>query len=71
MNKQDVSSEGPMTVPRGRGIMSTQLSRLSELARKDRALQFSSIAQFLTVEAIEQAFRRLRNDAGAGVDGMT
>ena len=51
--------------------MSTKLSRLSELARKDRALQFSSIAHFLTVEALEQAFRRLRKDAGAGVDGVT
>ena len=60
-----------MTILRDRGIMSTKLSRLSELARADRARQFSSIAHFLTVEALEQAFARLRKDASAGVDGVT
>ena len=60
-----------MTVRRDRGTMSTELSRLSELAREDRARQFSSIAHFLTVEALEQAFRSLRQDASAGVDGVT
>jgi retron-type reverse transcriptase len=51
--------------------MSTQLSRLSELAREDRLRQFSSIAHFLTVEALEQAFGSLRKEASAGVDGVS
>jgi len=51
--------------------MSTPLGRLSELARTDRARQFSSIAHFLTPEALTQAFASLRRDASAGVDGVT
>ena len=60
-----------MTVHRDPNIMSTKLSRLSELAREDRVRQFSSIAHFLTKEALEQAFERLRKEASAGVDGVT
>ena len=51
--------------------MSTELNRVSELAREDRVRQFSSIAHFLTEAALVQAFRRLRQDASAGVDGVT
>lgn len=60
-----------MTVRRDRNTMSPQLRRLTELAREDRARQFSSIAHCLTVEALQQAFGSLRKDASAGVDGVT
>jgi RNA-directed DNA polymerase len=60
-----------MTVPRDRASMSTGLDRIAELARGEKALQFTSIAHLLTVEALEQAWARLRKDASAGVDGVT
>lgn len=51
--------------------MSTSLNRLTELAREDGQRQFSSIAHLLTREALDSAFRSLRKEASAGVDGVT
>ncbi|MDA0265343.1 MAG: hypothetical protein O2803_14545 [Chloroflexi bacterium] len=45
--------------------MSTKLSRLSELARADRARQFSSIAHFLTVDGV--TYREYAVDAPLGI----
>lgn len=58
-------------VRRNRREMSTQLNRLTELAREDPGRAFFSIAHYLTVEALYEAFRGLRKDASAGVDGVT
>ena len=51
--------------------MSTKLDRLSELAKEDGKRQFFSIAHLITPEALYEAFRDLRKDASAGVDGVT
>ena len=51
--------------------MSTQIDRLSELAREDPKKQFFSIAHLITSEALYAAFRNLRKKASAGVDGVT
>jgi RNA-directed DNA polymerase len=51
--------------------MSTKLDRLSELAKEDGKRQFFSIAHLITTEALYAAFRGLRKDASAGVDGVT
>jgi len=51
--------------------MSTQLERISELAKQDHARQFTSLAHLLTVERLGEAYRRLRKDASPGVDGLT
>jgi group II intron reverse transcriptase/maturase len=50
--------------------MSTKLDRISELARESRQGQFLSIAHLLTPEALMEAFKSLRKDASAGVDGV-
>jgi group II intron reverse transcriptase/maturase len=50
--------------------MSTELERISKLARENRQLQFLSIAHLLTPVALEGAFKSLRKDASAGVDGV-
>ena len=63
--------EGDMPVPRDRARMSTELDRLAELARGQKAVQFTSIAHLLTVAALERAFHRLRKKASAGADGVT
>lgn len=50
--------------------MSPKLDRLSELAKEDPKRQFFSIAHLITPEALYAAFRGLRKDASAGVDGV-
>jgi RNA-directed DNA polymerase len=49
----------------------TPLSRLTELAKEDSARRFYSIAHFLTPRALYEAFKELRRDASAGMDGVT
>ena len=51
--------------------MSTQLDRLTELAKEDPKRQFYSIAHMITFGALYAAFRGLRKKASAGVDGVT
>ena len=51
--------------------MSTQIDRLTELAKEDPKQQFYSIAHMITPEALYAAFRGLRKKASAGVDGVT
>jgi hypothetical protein len=48
--------------------MSPEHIRIAELANEDKERKFSSIAHFLTVEALHEAFKDLRKDASAGVD---
>jgi RNA-directed DNA polymerase len=49
----------------------TPLDRLTELAKEDPARRFYSIAHFLTRRALYEAFKGLRREASAGVDGLT
>src|ERR1700719_2341711 len=51
--------------------MSTKLDRLTELAKEEPKRQFFSIAHLITPEALYTAFRSLRKEASAGVDGVT
>jgi RNA-directed DNA polymerase len=51
--------------------MSTELSRLSEVAKADKTTRFLSIAHLLTPGALLGAFEGLRKDASAGVDAVT
>jgi group II intron reverse transcriptase/maturase len=48
-----------------------ELSRLTELAKEDSGRKFFSIAHYLTEGALYEAFKSLRKDASAGVDGVT
>lgn len=48
-----------------------ELSRLAELAKEDSERNFFSIAHYLTTETLYEAFKGLRKDASAGVDGVT
>jgi RNA-directed DNA polymerase len=51
--------------------MSTQIDRISELAKEDAKPQFYSIGHMITPESLYAAFRGLRKKASAGVDGVT
>ena len=48
-----------------------ELSRLTELAKEDSGRKFFSIAHHLAPEKLYEAFKSLRKDASAGVDGVT
>src|SRR5215471_13934162 len=49
----------------------TDIDRIAELAKEDPKRQFFSIAHRITVEKMYEAFRSLRKDARAGIDGVT
>jgi RNA-directed DNA polymerase len=51
--------------------MSTEIDRLSKLAKEDPKRQFFSIAHLITPGKMYAAFLSLRKDASAGVDGVT
>lgn len=51
--------------------MSTELERISKLAKQEHGLQFTSLAHLLTVEMLGEAYQRLRKDSSPGVDGLT
>src|ERR1700687_748144 len=51
--------------------MSTDINRIAELAKEDPKRQFSSIAHLITGEKLYEAFRSLRKNASAGIDGVT
>jgi retron-type reverse transcriptase len=50
--------------------MSTTFSRLTELAKEDPKRKFFSIAHLITPETMYAAFRSLRKEASAGIDGV-
>src|SRR2546427_1723726 len=51
--------------------MFTDINRIAELAKEDPKRQFSSIAHLITGEKLYEAFRSLRKNASAGIDGVT
>src|SRR5271167_2439253 len=51
--------------------MCTDIDRIAELAKEDPKRQFYSIAHLITGEKLYEAFRSLRKDASAGIDGVT
>jgi group II intron reverse transcriptase/maturase len=51
--------------------MYTDIDRIAELAKEDPKRQFYSIAHLITVEKLYGAFRSLRKNASAGIDGVT
>jgi group II intron reverse transcriptase/maturase len=53
------------------GTVFTKLQRISELAKQDPTLRFTSLAHLLDQELLGEAYRRLRKDASPGVDGLT
>ena len=51
--------------------MCTDIDRIAKLAKEDPKRQFYSIAHLITVEKLYEAFRGLRKNASAGIDGVT
>jgi len=70
-SKRTYLRKGDITGLRPRESMSTDISRIAELAKEDSKRQFVSIAHLITSEKLYEAFRSLRKNASAGIDGVT
>ena len=53
------------------GTVSTKQQRIAELAKQSPHMGFTSLAYFIDIPWLQEAFRRTRKDAAVGVDGQT
>lgn len=51
--------------------VATKLHRIAEKARKEPGFKFTSLYHLLSEELLRECFKRLRNDAAAGIDNVT
>src|SRR3989454_5633547 len=63
--------EGKTTEPPTSDTVSTRLQRIAGLAREDPERAFRSLAHYIALELLHEAFRRTRKDGATGVDGQT
>ena len=54
----------------GRGL-STKLNRLSEIARQDPKVRFTSLAHLLDAECLKESYRELNRNAASGIDRVS
>ena len=55
----------------GREVISTRQRKIAELARREPKLTLTTLAHHVDEEWMREAYRRVRKDAAAGVDGVT
>jgi len=55
----------------GRADASQALERIRQAARQRRKEKFTALFHHLTIDLLEDAFNELKEDAAAGVDGLT
>jgi group II intron reverse transcriptase/maturase len=51
--------------------MSTKRQRIAQLARQSPEMGFTSLAYFIDIDWLREAYRRTRKDGAVGVDGQT
>ncbi len=51
--------------------VSTKLERIAELAREDPERVLTTLAHYIDIDFLKEAYRRTRKDAAPGVDGQT
>jgi RNA-directed DNA polymerase len=51
--------------------VATKLHRIAEKARKEPGFKFTSLYHLMNEELLRECFKRLRNDAAAGIDNVT
>src|SRR5450631_2699446 len=54
----------------GLGV-SSDLERVRQVAREDKDVRFTALLHHVTVDRLREAYRAIRPDAAAGVDGVT
>jgi group II intron reverse transcriptase/maturase len=52
-------------------VLSTKLNRLSEIARKDPKVKFTSLAHLLDEECLKESYRELNRYAAVGIDRVS
>ena len=68
---EGVSSQKAKVRTQSRAALPPHLHRVHEAAKRDRQLRFTALRHHVNVASLERAFRRLRRNASAGVDGET
>ena len=63
--------EGKMAGTSGREVISTRQRKLAELAQREPKLTLTTLAHHIDEVWMGEAYRRVRKDAAAGVDGVT
>jgi RNA-directed DNA polymerase len=64
-------SEETPVVPRGEEPVATKLHRIAEKARNEPGFKFTSLYHLMNEELLRECFKRLKEDAAAGIDEMT
>lgn len=63
--------EGTTSGAQEPGSVSSKLSRIAELAKQANGRAFTSLAHFIDIDWLREAYRRTRKDGAVGVDGQT
>ncbi len=63
--------EGTMTEPQTSESISTKLERIAKLAKQASEMAFRSLAHYIDMEWLREAYRRTRKDGAVGVDGQS
>lgn len=64
-------SEETPVVHRNEEPVATKLHRIAEKARKEPGFKFTSLYHLMNEELLRECFKRLSNDAAAGIDNVT
>ena len=65
------SLEGNMASALKLGTVSTRLQRIAELAKQSPEMGLTSLAHFIDIDWLHEAYRRTRKNGAAGIDGQT
>ena len=68
--KGNAASETRPGPSAGLGV-SSDLDRVRRVARRDKQVRFTALLHHVTVDRLREAYRAIRPDAAAGVDGVT
>ncbi len=63
--------EGNMASASKLGTVSTRQERIAELAKQSPQMGFTSLAYFMDIDWLREAYERTRKDGAPGVDGQT
>jgi RNA-directed DNA polymerase len=65
------SKEGTMMETPSSATISTKLDRIAKLAKQAPEMAFTSLAHYIDIDWLREAYRRTRKDGARGVDGQT
>jgi RNA-directed DNA polymerase len=75
LREGDTGSQQPLKRKAGKTLslptVSTKLRRIAEQAANNPTMKFATLAHLIDVELLWEAYWRTRQDAAAGIDGMT